>query len=80
MKAPLEFSAKGFKVIVSCRELGGIGVGRAVPEDRVSKGGRGGLTILYIGTCYIIWAVELSVDHPLNKPLPCQAPHWLRGL
>lgn len=39
MKAPLEFCAKGFKAIVSCRELGGIGVGRAVPKDRVSKGG-----------------------------------------
>lgn len=39
MKAPLEFCAKGFKVIVSCRELCGVRVGRAVPKDRVSKGG-----------------------------------------
>lgn len=80
MKAPLEFCAKGFKVIVSCCELGDIGVGRAVSRVSCFKGGGGFLTVLYIRACYIIWAVQLSVGRPLNKPLPCLAPYWLRGL
>lgn len=62
MKASLEFCAKWFKVIVSCRDLGDIGVGRAVPEDRVSGGGRGvgGLVhrdlLHHMGSSSSLWA------------------------
>lgn len=62
MKAPSEFCAKGFKVIVSCRELGDIGVGRCSWGSCFKEGG--------IFDCPVHW----DLLHHMGSSVLCGPP------